>query len=182
MTKLRMVILGPAAGCMLLLASGCYDAAPPDGVDQTAARSLEQEVCVTSEDAEQLADQVLQLINLERAAVELPPVAVDTALEQMAADYACRMVAGGFFAHRDPETGAGLRERAAAANYAGYFVGENLAAGHRTAAAVMKLWMESPPHQRIILDRSWKEVGIAVRTGGEYSIYWVLEFGNPADF
>ena len=68
------------------------------------------------------------------------------------------MVAGGFFAHRDPETGAGPGERAVAANYAGYFVGENLAAGHRTAAAVMKVWMESPRasarHSRSGLERS----------------------------
>ena len=181
MTKLRMVILGPSAACMLLLAAGCYDAAPANGTD-AVARSIVARECVTPEDSEQLADQVLQLINLERAAVELPPVAAEPTLEQLAADYACRMVAEGFFAHRDPETGAGPGERAVAANYAGYFVGENLAAGHRTAAAVMKVWMESPAHRRIILDRNWKEVGVAVRTGGEYSIYWVLEFGNPADF
>jgi len=167
---------------MLLLTAGCYDAAPADGLDPAAARVVAQEECVTPEDSERRADQVLQLINLERAALELPPVAVDPALEQMAADYACRMVGEGFFAHRDPETGSGPGERAVAANYAGYTVGENLAAGHRTAAAVMKVWMESPAHRRIILDRNWKEVGIAVRTGGEYSIYWVLEFGNPADF
>ena len=44
----------------------------------------------------------------------------------------------------------------------------------------MKAWMESPSHRDIILDPSWREVGIAVRTGGEYAVYWVQEFGDPA--
>ena len=61
-------------------------------------------------------------------------------------------------------------------------MGENLAAGQKTAADVMKIWMESPPHREIILDSKWKEVGIAVRAGGEYSIYWVMEFGDPPTF
>jgi uncharacterized protein YkwD len=46
----------------------------------------------------------------------------------------------------------------------------------------MKVWMGSPAHRENILDPRWSEVGIGVRTGGEYSIYWVQEFGDPADF
>ena len=34
----------------------------------------------------------------------------------------------------------------------------------------------------IILDERWKELGVAVRLGGEYAIYWVQEFGDPANY
>ena len=61
-------------------------------------------------------------------------------------------------------------------------VGENLSAGPRTPSEAMKLWMDSPSHRDIILDPTWGEVGIAVRSGGKYSFYWVQEFGDPADY
>ena len=64
--------------------------------------------------------------------------------------------------------------------YAFYAIGENLAAGQQTPAEVMKVWMDSPAHRDIILDPNWTEVGIAVRVGGEYEIYWVQLFGRPA--
>ena len=67
-----------------------------------------------------------------------------------------------------------------AAKYRYYAVGENLAAGPATAAEVVKEWMESASHREIILDPSWKEIGVAVRSGGKHGIYWVQEFGDPA--
>lgn len=91
------------------------------------------------------------------------------------------MVSDAFFGHEDPRTGHGPGERAVAGRYAFYSVGENLAAGQESAAEAVKVWMESPAHRRIILDPKWTQVGIAVRTGGEYGIYWVQEFGDPAE-
>ncbi len=127
-----------------------------------------------------MADQVLQLVNLERAQIDLSPVIVSPALTKIAEDYACHLVEGGYFGHEDPKTGHGALERAVAAKYMFYAIGETLAAGHLTAADVMKAWMGSPPHRDVILDPTWREIGIAVRTGGKYSIYWVQEFGDPA--
>ncbi len=129
-----------------------------------------------------MADQVLQLVNLERAEAELPPVVLNPTLARVADDYACRMVVEEFFGHTDPLTGRGPGDRAVAGKYHFYAIGENLAAGQETAAEVMRVWMDSPAHRAIILDARWMEVGIAVRTGGEYAIYWVQEFGTPADF
>lgn len=138
--------------------------------------------CVTSEDTERMADQVLQLVNLERAEADLPPVIRNAALGKIADDYACRMIAENFFGHWDPITGHGPGDRAVVGKYSFYAIGENLAAGQQTAAEVMKVWMDSPSHRDIILDEKWSEVGISVRAGGEYSIYWVQEFGAPADY
>ena len=90
-----------------------------------------------------MADQVLQLVNLERAEADLPPVTRNPALERIADDYACRMIAENFFGHRDPETGHGPGDRAVVGKYRFYAIGENLAAGQETAAEVMKVWMEA---------------------------------------
>jgi len=138
--------------------------------------------CTAGDDADRLADQVLQLVNLERAEAGLTPVVRNTALSKMAGEYACRMIEGAFFGHKDAASGAGPLERAISSRYSFHAIGENLAAGQETAAEVMKVWMESPSHRDIILDPLWKDAGIAVRLGGEYAIYWVQEFGNPADF
>ncbi len=34
-------------------------------------------------------------------------------------------------------------------------------------------------HRENVLSPQWKEIGIAVRVGGEYGVYWVQEYGNP---
>lgn len=132
-----------------------------------------------------MADQVLELINLERTSADPPlaPVARSARLTKIASEYACLMIEEGFFGHRNPITDRGPRERAIAGRYYFFYaVGENLAAGQETPAEVMQGWMESPLHADIILDPAWKEVGVGVRAGGEDGIHWVLEFGDPANY
>lgn len=176
------ITIYPVIG-LLLFATGCFSGgSTTDRAEAEAqARGKEPAPCVTLEEADRLADQVLQLVNLERATANLSPVVWNRRLERIAGDYACRMIEESFFGHLDPLTGRSPGDRALAGKYAFYSVGENLAAGQESAADVMKVWMESPSHREIILDPSWKEVGIAVRSGGEYSLYWVMEFGDPAD-
>ena len=176
--RLRLSIFGQAA-CLLLFATGCFSPAPADEASEKAAQVAR---CITPEDAERMADQVLQLVNLERAERALQPLLVSPTLTKIAGNYACRMVDGKFFGHRDPITGHGPAERAVTGKYAFYAVGENLAAGQESAAAAIKVWMDSELHRAMILDPTWKEIGIAVRSGGEHSIYWVQEFGDPASF
>jgi len=152
--------------------AGCFIAPPGADADRSE--------CVATQDVDVLADQVLQLVNLERAEAGVAPVVRSQPLSKLAGDYACRMIEGGFFGHTDPASGYGPGERAVAGKYVFWHVGENLAAGQPTAADVMRVWMESPSHRENILDPRWMDVGIAVRFGGEHSIYWVQEFGEPA--
>ena len=167
---------------LLGFTTGCFSSAPGAlPVDGTAPFGQAAK-CLTVEEPQLVVDQVLQLVNLERAQRDLPPVVVHPRLQKVAEDYACRMVTEKFFGHRDPVTGHGPAERVIAGKYPFYAVGENLAAGPETPAEVMERWMESPSHRDIILDPNWKEIGIGVRRGGEYATYWVQEFGDPADF
>ena len=176
LSTLRSFATGVVSILLLGLLGGCFTTAGASG------RADESAPCVAPEDPERMADQVLHLVNLERAEADIPPVTPNPALEKIADDYACRMIAEDFFGHTDPLTGHGPGDRAVVGKYSFYAIGENLAAGQETAAEVMKVWMDSPSHRNIILDEKWSEVGIAVRIGGDYSIYWVQEFGDPADY
>ncbi len=178
----KRLIFGVQAIWLLGFTTGCFWTDEPPDDAGAVSKPAAAAACITPEDAERMADQVVQLVNLARAERGLQPVLVNPKLEQAAADYACRMSAEGFFGHRDPIRGEGPATRAVACKYKFYAVGENLAAGQATPAEVMKVWMESPPHRDLILGPNWKELGVAVRTGGEHSIYWVQEFGDPADY
>ncbi len=159
----------------LSLSTGCFS------TDLAGQPGSPQARCATPADDVRLADQVLQLINLERTEVGLPPVKSNAVLAKIAGGYACRMIEDDFFGHEDPLNGYGPGERAIAGDYRYFSVGENLAAGLWTPADAMKVWMESPSHRNIILGDQWKDVGVSVRRGGRYGIYWVQEFGEPVE-
>lgn len=125
-----------------------------------------------------LVDQVLRLVNERRTRIGLNDLTLSPVLTQMAEAYGTEMIERSFFAHENPE-GEGPGHRAIAAGYVFVQVGENLAAGQETAEQVVAEWMASAEHRDIILGMQWQEIGIGVRIGGEYNVYWVLEFGNP---
>ena len=180
--RTRPLILTFQAVVVTCFSSGCFSALTPEQLLGDSAAGSEGARCITPQEAERMADQVLLLLNLERAEQNLTPVVVNEKLTAIAEKYACSMVTEKFFGHRDPATGAGPSERAIAGRYLYYAIGENLAAGPETAADVMTAWMDSDAHRTIILDPTWRHVGIAVRAGGEYLTYWVQEFGDPAGF
>ena len=137
--------------------------------------------CLTPEDADRLADQTLELVNLERAEIGLTPVAPNAELSKIADEYACRMIEQDFFGHSDPTTGHGPGERAIAGKYRFLAVGENLASGPESPAEVVQLWMESESHRDVILDSRWSDFGMGIRLAADGSIFWVQEFGEPID-
>lgn len=167
---------------ILGLSTGCYNDSSLLGGQLDSLASEVQAKCLTTVDTEKMADQVLQLVNLERSTAGLAPVVDNDKLNQVASNYNCLMIEEGFFGHLDPVTGRSPGDRAMAGKYSFYAIGENLAAGQQSAAEVMRVWMESSSHKAIILDRRWQHIGISVRLGGEHGIYWVQEFGDPADY
>jgi uncharacterized protein YkwD len=137
-------------------------------------------VCTEPANDEALAARVLELVNHERSQRGLVPLTVDPILTKMAEDYACEMITNNFFDHVNPFTREGPGSRALEHGYIFLAVGENLAGGQSTPEQVMTEWMASTSgHRENILAGQWREVGIAVRTGGQFGVYWVQEFGNP---
>lgn len=136
--------------------------------------------CEEPADAAAMEAEIMRLVNAERVKNGLNEVVINTTLAREAEQYACEMVQYDFFDHVNPVTGSTLGDRTREFDYDFQVVGENLAAGQRTAAQAFTDWMNSPGHRKNILDPRFTELGIAVKLGGEYQIYWVQEFGQPA--
>ncbi|MFJ4874832.1 sigma-70 family RNA polymerase sigma factor [Streptomyces sp. NPDC088745] len=107
------------------------------------------------------AQEVVRLLNEERAKAGCPVVRGNALLDTAAQRHSADMVARGYFDHTSPD-GDGPGERVTAAGYKWSTYGENIAAGQRTPAAVMKAWMNSSGHRANILNCAFKEVGIGV--------------------
>jgi uncharacterized protein YkwD len=172
-------------GLLPLLLAGCSSTSPggsirPAGDDRDSKGGAESYECTSPANVDDLTAELVDQIQLERDREGLPPLAPDETLCSVAAEYACRMIEGDFFAHTDPQTQSTPGSRVTAGGYAFYAVGENLAAGQRTVAEVVEQWMESPAHRANILDETWRATGVAVRTGGEYGVYWIQVFTDPA--
>lgn len=177
----RLHKLAANGWCVLLIAGCAGDVSDAlSGSGGEASHSVAPR-CTTPADAEVLANQLIQLINLERSERGLDPVVPDSdeLLSDVAADYACSMIEGGFFAHEDLETKSTPAKRIISSGYRASAVGENLAAGQRSAGEVVEQWMNSESHRENLLSPEWREVGVAVRAGGAFETYWVLELAAP---
>jgi uncharacterized protein YkwD len=117
-------------------------------------------------------------VHSQREWAGLPPLRADAALNQAARRHARNMARFGFFDHDDP-WGRGPAERVALyTDVFADFVGENIAAGDRTAAAACRSWMASPGHRENILYDEYTAVGAGFARGGLYGYYYVQDFGG----
>lgn len=154
----------------------------PPGLDFTSAQAIKAAVfdpCSDPPRVQDLAQDVLDAVNSERARHHLRPLLPDSSLRQVAEFWACRMIEDGFFDHVDPYDGSTVDSRAVNFGYAFRRIGENLAAGHETPLEALDHWMRSPEHRAVILDPAFVHIGIAVKRGGEHGTYWVQVFGRP---
>ncbi len=123
------------------------------------------------------------MVDAERAAAGLAGLAAEPRLDAAATGHARDMGERGFFGHTAPDpapNGATIGERLAAAGYDGAIWGENLAAGHRTAAEVMSAWMNSASHREELLGSGFTELGVGIVTGPDGRVRWAQAFGRPA--
>ncbi|GAA0589258.1 sigma-70 family RNA polymerase sigma factor [Streptomyces crystallinus] len=122
------------------------------------------------------AQQVIALVNDERARNGCGPVTDNAQLATAAQRHSDNMAAQGFFDHTDP-SGAGPGERIHAAGYQWSTYGENIARGQQTPADVMKSWMNSPGHRANILNCAFKELGVGIHYGSG-GPWWTQDFGT----
>ncbi len=124
------------------------------------------------------ADQVLSLVNQQRAQAGCQPLTGDSKLTELASNYSAEMAARGFFDHTDPD-GKSPWDRASALGISN-LGGENIAEGQPDAQAVMDAWMNSPGHRANILNCDYRTIGIGVHyaTGSQSGgPWWTQDFG-----
>jgi uncharacterized YkwD family protein len=122
--------------------------------------------------------QVVNLVNQERAKNGLKPLTIDMKLTQMAHDKAVDMRDNNYFDHQSPTYGSPfdmMNKYGITYSYAG----ENIAAGQQTAQDVMNSWMNSSGHRANILNPNYTEIGVGFVQGGQYGTEWVQEFIKP---
>jgi uncharacterized protein YkwD len=124
-----------------------------------------------------VAHQVVALVNIERARAGCDPVSADAALQSAAQGHSDDMAARDYFSHTSP-AGSTFADRIRAAGYRGGSIAENIAAGQRSAKAVMDAWMASPGHRANILNCTYRDIGVGYATGGSYGTYWTQTFGG----
>jgi uncharacterized protein YkwD len=123
-----------------------------------------------------LEKQMLDLVNQERQAAGLNPLAPDPELTEVARRHSADMFARGYFAHDTPE-GKSPFDRMHDAGVRFLTAGENLALAPTIPVAHTGL-MNSPGHRANILRPQFGRVGIGVMDGGMRGLMVSQEFRN----
>ena len=134
-------------------------------------------------------DELLALVNAQRAAgatcggEQLPPAAPlqwHAAIEAAAADHLQDVAARGVLSH-DGSDGSTVGGRLRRHDYAWGGVGENVAAGHRSAALTLQQWLHSPAHCRTLMQANYRHMGVVGRhvPGSRYDAWWVMVVARP---
>src|SRR4051795_10687256 len=156
-----------------LLATALVALAAPAGAHASAqtAACPGADLVPDASNLAQVSQATLCLLNDERAAAGLRPLAYSAPLTTPSAAYSTKMVGENFFAHVSPD-GTTLESRLTAARYIApdgdWFVGENLPWGQgdlATARNIAIAWMNSPGHRHNILEPEFTEVGIGIVPG-----------------
>ena len=156
------------AGAIALVVGGSLDSGTAVAAGGGCARAAAMADPTTLKSA---SDAVLCLVNRTRAMRGLAPVQASRQLKWSAAAHSRDMVFRQFFSHVSPG-GMDARQRILRSGYLrnrrGAKIGEALAWGtaHRaTPAGLVRSFMNSGAHRRVLLDRRFRDVGFGLALG-----------------
>lgn len=123
-------------------------------------------------------DEVVRLVNVERAKYGLPALKSHWELARVARYKSQDMIDKNYFSHQSPTYGSpfnmmesfGLRFSSA---------GENIAYGQRTPQEVVNAWMNSPGHRANILSKTYTHIGVGAAKKSNGTLYWTQMFMKP---
>ncbi|MGL5940349.1 MAG: CAP domain-containing protein [Waterburya sp.] len=121
--------------------------------------------------------QILNLVNQERAKVGADPLRINAQLDQ-AADLHTQDQANMDKMSHTGSDGSSMGTRIQNAGYQYSTAGENVAAGYLDAEAVVAGWMGSEGHRANILNASFEELGVGYGTSDDGTSYWTQNFGS----
>ncbi|MBB4884241.1 CAP domain-containing protein [Streptomyces netropsis] len=122
-----------------------------------------------------LVQQVVAMVNAERARSGCSPVTVNAKLQAAAQGHSDDMAARDYYAHSTPE-GKGPGDRVTAAGYHWRTYGENIFKSPKDARTAMDGWMKSKGHRDNILNCSFKEIGVGINLSAN-GPWWTQNFG-----
>jgi uncharacterized YkwD family protein/spore coat assembly protein SafA len=127
------------------------------------------------QDIKALENQVINLVNVERAKAGLAPLKANWQLSRVARYKSQDMINNNYFDHISPTYGSpfnmmenfGIKFTAA---------GENIAMGQNTPQEVMNAWMNSPGHRSNILSPAYTDIGVGLAKTSSGVCYWTQDF------
>ena len=125
----------------------------PSGQEDDPAAAFEQEV--------------IRLVNEERAKQNLPALTENKTLSSLARLKSQDMHDKGYFDHTSPTYGS-MEDMLGKAGVRWGAIGENIAMGQRTPQQVVDAWMNSPGHRANILNASFTQIGVGYVAQGNY--------------
>ncbi|SES40866.1 SafA/ExsA family spore coat assembly protein [Psychrobacillus sp. OK032] len=126
-----------------------------------------QKINVPTKEQANIEQEVIKLVNIERANAGLPALKSDWELARVAEAKSQDMHDKKYFNHTSPAYGSpftmmknyGITYKSAA---------ENIAKGQKTAAEVVKAWMNSEGHRANILSKNFTHIGVGYVKDGHY--------------
>ena len=119
--------------------------------------------------------KIADLVNAERAAASLKPLASDAALFWIAQQKSLDMAENVYFEHISPKYGS--PEDMLKQNGVKYLeIGENIARGHKTPESAMRDLMESPGHKKNIMRPDYTHLGVGLAYSVKGDPYWTQLF------
>lgn len=122
-----------------------------------------------------IEDQVITLVNNERAKRGLSKLTKNWQLARVARYKSQDMATKHYFSHTSPTYGSPFTMMQ---NFGIHFsaAGENIAMGQRTPQEVMNAWMNSAGHRSNILSPTYNQIGVGMAKNSAGVIYWTQEF------
>ena len=124
--------------------------------------------------------RIAELVNQARAKQGLDLVSISPTLQKAAELKLADMINGRYFAHSSP-TGVAPWTWFKEAGYLYTYAGENLAMNFTQAEQAHQAWLDSPTHRANVLNKNYREIGVAVGVGeidGETVTLVVQLFGT----
>ena len=170
-TRSRTFCFGQSV-CIPCPPSVCQPSSCPSAPN-TPTLPDEPETPDTPSTTESYAQQVLTLVNRERAANGLSALKLDDTLSRYAAVKSQDMHDNGYFSHTSPTYGSPfdmMKSFGITYNYAG----ENIAMGYSSPDAVVTAWMNSAGHRANILSANFTAMGLGYVADGGYWTQWFI--------
>ena len=144
----------------------------PDSAPSNPNTTPEQK---PSTDFSSYQQQVLDLVNAERAKRGISALTLDSSLSSIATKKSQDMVNKNYFDHTSPTYGSpfdmmkqfGISYRTA---------GENIAKGQKTPQEVVAAWMNSEGHRKNILNPNFTNLGVGIAKDSNKTTYWTQMF------
>lgn len=138
---------------------------------------IKKDYVSTVNDYAQWANDVIYLVNIERAKQNLKPLQHDRQLTQLAIIKVKDMIQQNYFDHTSPIYGSPW-DMAMLFDYKFVRFGENIGRNLTSPQAVVNAWINSSDHRKNILNSNYNKIGVGISKTKSGKYYWVQHFSS----